>query len=166
MDREATVPTDDRALNRRGLSRDKISSVCVLVLRYLFFTRYSWLLGMALIALTPLSLRAFPGMLANLYVLDVPAQVYHVSWIALWCAVAVMETMRVTTLNAQFRFEDYQRSVERFRETWGQSAPSRRPSGTSVLTAGSVSAWGWVRRWPSGTSLSRRVFPVRRPILR
>jgi hypothetical protein len=52
-------------------------------------------------------------------VLDVPAQIYHVSWIALWCAIAVMETLRVTTLNAVYRFDDYRAAADEFREAWG-----------------------------------------------
>ena len=102
--------------------KDKLSASFVLVVRYLFLTRFSWLLGLVLIGLTPLALEAIPGMMANLYVLDWPPQIYHVSWIALWCAVAVMETLRVTTLNAQHRFDDYRVAVERFRDVWGYAA--------------------------------------------
>jgi len=99
--------------------RDRIAATVVLAVRYMFLTRYSWLVGSLLIALAPLSLRAVPGMLASLFVLDLPTQVYHVSWIALWCAVAVMETLRVTTMNAPDRFDDYRSAVEAFSIAWG-----------------------------------------------
>ena len=93
-------------------------SAAVLGLRYLHLTRYSWLLGIVLIAPAPVSLVLLPGMLANFFVLDTPQQIYHVSWITLWCAAAVMETLRVTTLNAQYRFDDYRAAVRRFRQAW------------------------------------------------
>jgi hypothetical protein len=99
--------------------QDRISATVGLVVRYLYFTRYSWQMAILLIAVAPLSLRAFPGMLAGMFVLDMPQQVYHVSWIALWCAVAVMETLRVTTLNAPHRFDDYRVTANAFREAWG-----------------------------------------------
>ncbi|MFV1964268.1 MAG: hypothetical protein ACC628_02505 [Pirellulaceae bacterium] len=116
--------------------KDKISATAVLVVRYLFLTRCSWQVAILLIALAPMSLRTFPGMLASLFVLDVPQQIYHVSWIALWCAVAVMETLRVTTLNAAYRFDDYRAAVIAFREAWGYEP--------AVSTDGYRSKQGWI----------------------
>lgn len=109
---------EERSPRTRETAGAKLATAAVLGLRYLHLTRYSWLLGMLLIAPAPVSLLLLPGMLANFFVLDTPQQVYHVSWITLWCAAAVMETLRVTTLNAQYRFDDYRAAVRRFRQAW------------------------------------------------
>ena len=116
----------------QGDAREKVATALVLGVRYLFLTRYSWLLGIVLIALAPVSLGLLPGMMANFFVLDLPQQVFHVSWVALWCAAAVMETLRVATLNAPYRFDDYRVAVRRFRQAW-----DREPSPRSA----------WYRRW-------------------
>ena len=128
------------AVGRANLTRQedvvvqqRIASSLVLGARYLCLTRYSWLLGFALIALTPVALKILPGMLANLFVLDLPQQIYHISWIAFWCTEAVMETLRVTTLNAPERFDDYRMAVERFRQAWGLGPADPRGE--------------WYRRW-------------------
>ena len=102
----------------------RIKSTMVLAARYLFLTRYSWLTAVILVLLVPASLRTFPELLANLFVFDLPAQVYHVSWAALWSAVTVMETLRVTTLNADARFDDYRIAVEKFREACHVEEPA------------------------------------------
>jgi len=95
-----------------------MQAAVVLAVRYLFFTRYSWLAGTALVLLAPLALNSFPGLLANLFVMDLPAQVYHVSWMTMWCAVTVIETLRVTTMHAHLRFDDYRTAAQEFREAW------------------------------------------------
>jgi len=77
------------------------------------------LLALALLALVPLSLDLMPRLLANLFVFDLPEQIFHVSWISMWCAATVMETLRATTMNAHLRFDDYRIASERFREAWG-----------------------------------------------
>jgi hypothetical protein len=110
-------------------------------LRYLFLTRYSWILGIALIAPAPVALVVLPGMLANFFVLDSPQQIYHVSWITLWCAAAVLETMRVTTLNAQFRFDDYRTSVRRFRKAWDRSSGERSSDESSNEWYRRIDGW-------------------------
>lgn len=126
----------------RGLSQQKLSTALDLGLRYLFLTRYSWILGITLIAPAPVALVVLPGMLANFFVLDSPQQIYHVSWITLWCAAAVLETMRVTTLNAQFRFDDYRTSVRRFRKSWDHSRADRSSADHSRADSGNE----WYRR--------------------
>ncbi len=96
----------------------RTKTALVLAFHYLFLTRYSWLLAIVLVLIVPVSLGAMHKLLANLFVFDLPEQIYHVSWISMWCGVTVMETLRVTTLNAQLRFDDYHMAVGRFREAW------------------------------------------------
>jgi hypothetical protein len=135
--RRATTPPDEElrvaARNRRKV---RLTTALVLGLRYLFLTRYSWILGLTLIAPAPVALVLLPGMLANFFVLDSPQQIFHVSWITLWCAAAVMETLRVTTLNAHYRFDDYRSAVRRFRQAW-----DRQPA--EVINAWYKRADGW-----------------------
>lgn len=100
----------------------RIKTTLVLAIRYLFLTRYSWLMALVMLAIVPLSLGVLPRLLANLFVLDLPEQIFHVSWISMWCAATVMETLRVTTMNAHLRFEDYRIATEHFREAWGIEA--------------------------------------------
>ena len=75
----------------------RLKTALVLVVRYLFLTRYSWLLALVLLAIVPVSQILLPRLLANLFVFDLPEQLFHVSWISMWCAVTVMETLRGTT---------------------------------------------------------------------
>ena len=97
----------------------RLKTALVLAIRYLFLTRYSWLLALVLLAIVPLSLDLMPRLLANLFVFDLPKQIFHVSWIAMWCAATVMETLRATTMNAHLRFDDYRIAAEKFRDAWG-----------------------------------------------
>ncbi|MEX0819019.1 MAG: hypothetical protein WD070_05490 [Pirellulaceae bacterium] len=97
----------------------RIKTALFLALHYLFLTRYSWLLALVLLAIVPLSLDLAPRLLANLFVFDLPVQIYHVSWLSVWCAATVMETLRATTMNAHLRFDDYRIAAERFRDAWG-----------------------------------------------
>ncbi|MBC8352532.1 MAG: hypothetical protein H8E66_11120 [Planctomycetes bacterium] len=97
----------------------RLKTALVLAVRYLFLTRYSWLSALVLLALAPLSRDVLPRLLANLFVFDLPEQIYHVSWISMWCAATIMETLRATTMNAHLRFDDYRIATERFREAWG-----------------------------------------------
>ena len=97
----------------------RLKTAVVLAIRYLFLTRYSWLLALGLLSLVPLSLNVMPRLLANLFVFDLPQQIYHVSWISMWCAATVMETLRATTMNAHLRFDDYRIAAEQFRDAWG-----------------------------------------------
>jgi hypothetical protein len=80
------------------------------------------LAGLVLVLIVPLSLGAFSRLLANFFVLDLPEQIYHVSWISMWCAATVMETLRATSMNAHLRFEDYRLAVQRFRDAWNIDA--------------------------------------------
>ena len=64
----------------------RLKTALVLAVRYLFLTRFSWLMALVLIALVPLSLDMLPRLLANLFVFDLPEQIFHVSWISMWCA--------------------------------------------------------------------------------
>jgi len=97
----------------------RLKAALVLAVRYLFLTRYSWLLALVLLAIVPVSQLLLPRLLANLFVFDKPEQLFHISWISMWCAATVMETLRATTMNAHLRFDDYRIAVERFREAWG-----------------------------------------------
>lgn len=124
----------------------RVKTIIVLAVRYLFLTRYSWLSAIVLVMLVPSSLVGFPQLLANLFVFDLPEQIYHVSWLAMWCALTVMETLRVTTLNAHLRFDDYRLSVRRFRQVWNVEegdAPEewyRTSGGWSTFALGLVAA--------------------------
>ena len=118
----------------------------VLGLRYLVLTRYSWLSALVLVSLVPVSLVMAPELLANLFVLDSHDQIYHVSWLSMWCAVTVMETLSVTTLNAHARFDDYQLSIEKFREAWNVEEDEtdewyRTSGGWVTFVLGSVAAF-------------------------
>ncbi|MBI2481871.1 MAG: hypothetical protein HYV60_25460 [Planctomycetia bacterium] len=97
----------------------RLKTAVVLAFRYLFLTRYSWLLALVLIAIVPVSQVLAPRLLANLFVFDLPEQLFHVSWISMWCAATVMETLRGTTMNAHVRFDDYRIAADRFRDAWG-----------------------------------------------
>lgn len=97
----------------------RLKTALVLAIRYLFLTRYSWLLALVLLALVPVSQILLPRLLANLFVFDKPQQLFHISWISMWCAATVMETLRATTMNAHLRFDDYRIAADRFREAWG-----------------------------------------------
>ncbi len=97
----------------------RLKTALVLAVRYLFLTRYSWLLALVLIAIVPVSQVLLPRLLANLFVFDLPEQLFHVSWISMWCAATVMETLRGTTMNAHVRFDDYRIAADRFRDAWG-----------------------------------------------
>ncbi|MDP6445441.1 MAG: hypothetical protein QF805_16700 [Pirellulaceae bacterium] len=124
----------------------KLRIAFVLALRYIFLTRYSWLIGLLLVVLAPVSLRLFPALLGNLFVIDLPEQIQQASWIAFWCAAVVMETLRVTTWNAQHRFDDYRAAAERFRTGWGLAPLTestewhRRRHGWLTLVLGLVAA--------------------------
>src|SRR5688572_33007358 len=98
---------------------EKLRSAVTLGLRFLFLTRYSWILALALVALPPFALSVAPSLLENLFVLDRPVQVFHVSWIAMFCAASVIGTLRITALNAIDRFEDYRQACTEFNEAWG-----------------------------------------------
>ncbi|HUG70734.1 MAG TPA: hypothetical protein VMM76_23495 [Pirellulaceae bacterium] len=100
----------------------RLKTALVLAVRYLFLTRYSWLLALVLLAIVPVSQALVPRLLANLFVFDLPEQIYHVSWISLWCGATVMETLRGTTMNAHLRFDDYRLAADRFRAAWGIEA--------------------------------------------
>lgn len=104
---------------RGELDVQRAKTAIVLGLRYVFLTRFSWLCGLALLAIGPISLGVAPSLLANLFVLDHPYQLVEISWITMWAAATVMETMRVTTQNADDRFDDYREAAERFRDAWG-----------------------------------------------
>ncbi len=98
---------------------EMLRSAAVLGLRFLFLTRYSWLLALVLVALPPFALSVAPSLLENLFVLDRPVQVLHVSWIAMFCSASVIGTLRITALNAIDRFEDYRQVCVEFQESWG-----------------------------------------------
>lgn len=126
---------------------EKLRSALVLVLRFLFLTRYSWLLALLLVALPPFALSIAPSLLENLFVLDRPVQVFHVSWIAMFCAASVIGTLRITTLNAVDRFDDYRQACSEFNEAWGtESHPGihwyQRWEGWLTLMAGLAAALG------------------------
>ncbi len=97
----------------------RLKTALVLAMRYLFLTRYSWLLALVLLALVPISLEFMPGLLGNLFVFESPRQIFYVSWISIWCAATVMETLRSTTMNAHLRFDDYRIAAQEFRDAWG-----------------------------------------------
>ncbi|MCA9121844.1 MAG: hypothetical protein H6822_11795 [Planctomycetaceae bacterium] len=100
----------------------RLKTALVLAIRYLFLTRYSWLLAIVLVAIVPVSQILLPRLLANLFVVDRPEQLFNISWISMWCAATVMETLRATTMNAHLRFDDYRIAADRFREAWGMEA--------------------------------------------
>ncbi len=128
------------------MSLERAKTAIVLALRYVFLTRFSWMSGVLLLGAAPVCLAVAPKLLANLFVLDQPHQLVHVSWISLWAAATVMETMRVTTLNADARFDDYFDAAERFHQAWGSSPgdPSRdwyrRSDGWLTFVFGFVAA--------------------------
>jgi hypothetical protein len=106
---------------------EKIRAAGVLALRFAFLTRYSWLLALAMVALPPLALVAAPALLENLFVLDHPIQMLHVSWITMFCATTMITTLHITTINAIDRFDDYRAACDYFHRAWGTSAPDCRP---------------------------------------
>ncbi|MEO8495805.1 MAG: hypothetical protein ABI614_12090, partial [Planctomycetota bacterium] len=86
------------------------------------------------------------------FVFDLPEQIFHVSWISMWCAVTVMETLRVTSIYAAVRFDDYRIAAERFREAWGREAGDDSlewywsPAGWLIMLLGLAVAMGiWYR---------------------
>ncbi len=128
------------------MSLDRAKTAIVLALRYIYLTRFSWMSGVLLLGAAPICLAVAPKLLANLFVLDQPHQLVHVSWISMWAAATVMETMRVTTLNADARFDDYYDAAKRFHRAWGSSPgdPSkdwyRRSDGWLTFVFGFVAA--------------------------
>jgi hypothetical protein len=106
---------------------EMLRTAALLALRFLFLTRYSWLMAIALLGLPPLALVAVPSLLENLFVLDRPVQVFHVSWITMFCATTVITTLRITTLNAVDRFDDYDRASREFQAAWGMSETRDTP---------------------------------------
>ena len=106
---------------------EKLRAAGVLALRFLFLTRYSWLLALAMVGLPPLALVAAPELLENLFVLDHPIQMLHVSWITMFCATSMITTLHITTLNAIDRFDDYRAACEDFHAAWGTNEPDDRP---------------------------------------
>ena len=97
---------------------EKLRTAATLGLRFLFLTRYSWMLALTLVALPPFALLVAPSLLENLFVFDRPVQMFHVSWIAMFCAASVIGTLRITALNAIDRFEDYRQACADFHAAW------------------------------------------------
>lgn len=118
--------------------REKARTAIVLAMRFLFLTRCSWLLALLLVALPPFSLAVAPALLENLFILDRPIQLFHISWISMFCSASVIGTLRIAALNAADRFEDYRQACLEFQRAWGQ------PSGASQP---------WFRRWDGWLTL-------------
>lgn len=55
----------------------RLKTALVLAIRYLFLTRYSWLLAIVLVAIVPVSQILLPRLLANLFVVDRPEQLFQ-----------------------------------------------------------------------------------------
>ena len=83
-------------------------------LRWLYVTRFSWLIGTALILLPAICLWGVPSLLGNLFVLDSPIQLFNVSWITMIVGAMALVSYRITELNAPERFDDYRRALKRY----------------------------------------------------
>jgi hypothetical protein len=82
------------------------------LIRLTVLTRYSILVGLLLPGLIPLAKYAAAPLMANLFVMDGPWELFHVTWLSLIVAAMVLVTFRVTQSNAPARFRDYEAAIE------------------------------------------------------
>ncbi len=109
------LPAVDRQ-NWRG----RFLAVWAVRARLWFHARVPILLAAALLLFAPLSWRSAPGLLGNLFVLEAPYQFAVVSFMSMITALMILVTFRVTELNSQERFADFDAAM---RGAFGQGAP-------------------------------------------
>jgi hypothetical protein len=74
------------------------------LVRLITLSRYGLLTGLFLVGLVPLALRGAPGLLANLFVLRAPRQLFHIAWMSVLVATMVVVVCRVEEMNAPDRY--------------------------------------------------------------
>ena len=121
-----------------------------------FLARYSLLIGACQCLLGLVAIAEFPigstvrSLLQNVFVLDDPAQLCHVTWMSLLLGTAVIVTFRTTRLNGHLRFGDFREAYDKYshaeRHETHESRMGRRLR-CSILNPQTAECNGWRWRW-------------------
>lgn len=74
------------------------------IVQLLLLTRYSLFGAAFLVGFVPLGLLVFPNLLANLFVLQRPLQLFNIAWLSVLAASMVVVTAHVVEVNAVYRY--------------------------------------------------------------
>jgi hypothetical protein len=128
--------TTDRRLLALGLAT-LIAAICLAIalrkrphpiIRLAVLTRYSWLTAAAQFSLGVLALMDFPyfkSAMENIFVLDYPSHLCHVTWMSMLLATTCIVTYRTTKTSASDRFADYKAAVAEYDKYYATLTPPR-----------------------------------------